>query len=156
MVNNENRIQLPADDSGGKSLRTIATNLGSGNHHMEVVVLAYGSGNIVDYSIALPVQTRPSTTPGVIGKAYISATSISGGVALTSAAVREIRVKAQHFNSGEIYVGSNITTSNRPYSGVGYILRPDEYVDIEVDQAGKVFVFGEISGYCHVTYAGKV
>ena len=153
---NENVIQLPADDSGGKKLRTITTNLGSGNHHMEVITPTFGSGTIVDITTPLPVVTRPTIVPGLIGKAFISATSASGGIVLTSAAVRAVRVKAQHFNSGEVYLGSNISTGARPYSGVGYLLRPDEFVDVEVDQAGKLFVFGAISGYCHVTYAGTV
>ena len=153
---NENVIQLPADDAGGKKLRAITTNLGSGNHYMEVITPTYGSGTIVDLATPFPVVTRPTTTPGLIGGAFFSATSVSGGVALTSAAVREVRIKAQHFNSGEIYVGSNISTGVHPTSGVGYLLRPDEYIDVEIDQLGKVFLFGQISGYCHVTYAGKV
>jgi len=153
---NENVIQLPADDAGGKKLRAIHTNLGSGNHYMEVVVPTFGSGQIVDVTTPFPVVTRPTIVPGLIGKAFISATSASGGVVLTSAAVRAVRVKAQHFNSGETYLGSNINTSARPYSGVGYLLRPDEFVDVEIDQVGKLFVFGAVSGWCHVTYAGTV
>lgn len=154
---NENHIQLPADDSNGKRVRVLATNLGSGyNVFMETPIVLWGSGNITDTATPLPVQIRPSVAPGLYGKAWISATSVSGGVSLTSAPVKSVRVKAQHHNSGAIYVGSNITTSARPYSGVGYILRPDEYVDVDIDQAGKVFVFGEVSGYCHVTYAGNV
>jgi len=153
---NEGVVQLPADDSGGKKMRALYTNLGSGNHYMEVITPTYGSGMIVDLGTPLPVQTRPSASPGLKARSFISATSVSGGVCLTSNAVREVRVKAQHFNSGDIYVGSNVSASDRPYSGFGYILRPDEYHDVEVDEAGKVFVFGAVSGYCHVTYAGKV
>jgi len=151
----ENYIQVPPNSSGSK-VRTIALTQGSGVVHMEVTPIAFNSGLIVSEAAALPVQIRPSISPGVAVAALKQLNSLSGGVCLTSAAVRSVRVKAYHFNSGEVYVGHTATGSMRPYSGFGYILRPDEYVDIETDQAGKVFVFGSISGLDYVTSLGTV
>jgi len=153
----EGYVQVPPDNSGGKKIRTLSLNLGSGTIHMEISPIAFGSGMVVDTTAPLPVQIRPSITPGTAIGLYKAATSASGGVGLTSAVVRSVRVKAVHYNSGDVYVGAGTAAlAQRPYSGYGYALRVDEYVDIETDQAGEVFVFAEISGYADITYLGQV
>jgi len=152
----EGYVQIPPDNSG-KKIRTLTLNLGSGSIYMEVTPIAFGSGMVVDLTQALPVQIRPSAVPGVAIGARKALTSASGGLGLTSAAVRSVRVKAGHFNSGDIYVGAGTgALSQRPYSGYGYALLKDEYVDIATDQAGEVFGFAEISGYGDLTYLGTV
>ena len=154
-MTNEYLVQLPADDAGGKRFRTNTTNLGSGDHHMELVILTFGSGNIVDYTMALPVQSRPSAVPGLAVQALTMYDSGSGGTGLTSAMVRIVRVKANNYNSGDIYVGYGTAAGGmRPYSGFGYGLVANEYYDVDTDEAGEVFIFASNSGD-QITVAGR-
>ena len=90
----------------------------------------------------------------IAGKArpLLSVTGASGGVILTSGAVTALTVKALTGNSGDIFIGFNVSTE-MPYSGYGMLLDAGDSWTIDIDEIGRVRAFATMSGDL-VSYAG--
>ena len=90
-------------------------------------------------------------TGGKIGGLH-QVTDNSGGTILTSGAVTSMTVKAKAGNAGEIYVGFSVA-EHMPYSGFGFQLDGGDGWSLDIDDMGKMRVFGSVSGD-FVTYGG--
>ena len=115
------------------------------------------SGTTVQLPVTQVVKISGETvyvTPPTGGKigALHRVTSNSGGTILTSGAVTSMTVKAKAGNAGEIYVGFSIS-NYMPYSGFGFQLDGGDGWSLDIDDMGKVRVFGSVSGD-FVTYGG--
>jgi hypothetical protein len=70
-------------------------------------------------------------------------TSLSGGTVLPSLAADRITVRFDPDHSGRMYLGS---TTNPPFSGMGFKLAPGDGITLQVSNANTLQVFATTSG----------
>jgi len=85
-------------------------------------------------------------------RSLLQVTGASGGVILTSGAVISMLVKSLKTNTGDMFVGFNVSTE-MPYSGFGVLLDAGEAWSFDIDNIGRVRVFSSVSGEL-ITYGG--
>ena len=114
------------------------------------VVVANISGETVTAKISgetvstkISGEVTKSQVPGSL-KTWLlrQAPALSGGVVLHSGATVSVTVKNLRAQ-GDIYLGGS---TNRPYSGFGFVLYSGEGLSIDVDDFSDVYVFASHSG----------
>ena len=106
------------------------------------LVVASSGSDYIQVAAPMSGKARP----------LLSVTGASGGVILTSGAVTALTVKALTGNSGDIFIGFNVSTE-MPYSGYGMLLDAGDSWTIDIDEIGRVRAFATMSGDL-VSYAG--